>query len=205
MKHKTEQEEFWKGNFGNDYIKRNYDDKLLASNVSFFSKILSHTCRVNSIIEFGANIGLNLIAIHKLLPRANFSAVEINGSACKQLSKNSWISVSNQSVLEYKSKKKYDFVLTKGFLIHINPSELQNVYKTLYNTSSKYICAIEYYNPSPVGIDYRGFSNKLFKRDFAGEMLKKYPKLKLVDYGYVYHLDPKFPQDDLNWFLLEKE
>jgi len=44
----------------------------------------------------------------------------------------------------------------------------------------------------------------LFKRDFAGEMLDRYPALKLLDYGFVYRRDPLFPQDDMTWFLLEK-
>ena len=26
----------------------------------------------------------------------------------------------------------------------------------------------------------------------------------LVDYGFVYHRDNCFPQDDINWFLFEK-
>jgi spore coat polysaccharide biosynthesis protein SpsF len=26
----------------------------------------------------------------------------------------------------------------------------------------------------------------------------------LVDYGFAYHRDPNFPQDDITWFLLEK-
>jgi pseudaminic acid biosynthesis-associated methylase len=205
MKYKTEQEEFWSGSFGNDYIKRNFDEKLIAGNVNIFSQILSYTYEVESVLEFGANIGLNLVAMKQLLPQASFSAVEINKHACKQLSKHSWVNVLNKSILEYKAKIKHNFVLTKGFLIHINPEELQNVYKTLYNSSSKYICLVEYYNPAPVEINYRGFSNKLFKRDFAGELMKKYPSLKLVKYGFVYHLDPNFPMDDLNWFLLEKK
>jgi spore coat polysaccharide biosynthesis protein SpsF len=50
---------------------------------------------------------------------------------------------------------------------------------------------------------YRGFKNKLFKRDFAGEFLNNYKKTKLIDYGFVYHKD-KYPQDDLNWFLIKK-
>ena len=51
---------------------------------------------------------------------------------------------------------------------------------------------------------YRGHEGKLFKRDFAGELLDKYPDLKLIDYGFVYHRDTNFPQDDCTWFLLEK-
>jgi hypothetical protein len=45
----------------------------------------------------------------------------------------------------------------------------------------------------------------LYKRDFAGEMLDRYPDLQLVDYGFSYHRDQNFPQDDANWFLLEKK
>jgi spore coat polysaccharide biosynthesis protein SpsF len=62
----------------------------------------------------------------------------------------------------------------------------------------------EYYNPSPVAIPYRGHSDRLFKRDFAGEMLEMFADLKLVDYGFAYHRDPAFPQDDITWFLMEK-
>ena len=89
-------------------------------------------------------------------------------------------------------------------MIHINPDELKKVYDLLYKTSKKYICIVEYYNPKPVALDYRGHKDRLFKRDFAGEMLSEYKDLKLVDYGFSYHLDNNFPQDDLNWFLLEK-
>jgi hypothetical protein len=35
-------------------------------------------------------------------------------------------------------------------------------------------------------------------------LLDLYRELKLVNYGFVYHRDPSFPQDDFTWFLLEK-
>jgi spore coat polysaccharide biosynthesis protein SpsF len=63
---------------------------------------------------------------------------------------------------------------------------------------------VEYYNSSPVSIEYRGEIDRLFKRDFAGEMLEIYPDLKLIDYGFTYHRD-FFPDDDTTWFLLEKK
>jgi spore coat polysaccharide biosynthesis protein SpsF len=55
-----------------------------------------------------------------------------------------------------------------------------------------------------VEVLYRGHTSKLFKRDFAGEMLDTYPDLSMVDYGFVYSRDNNFPQDDVTWFLLEK-
>ena len=62
----------------------------------------------------------------------------------------------------------------------------------------------EYYNPTPVTIEYRGHKNKLFKRDFAGELLKQYPDLNLINYGFKYKNDNDYPLDDITWFLLRK-
>ena len=74
----------------------------------------------------------------------------------------------------------------------------------MYNASSKYILLCEYYNRTPTKIDYRGFKDKLFKRDFCGELMDQYVDLHLVDYGFAYYRDKNFPQDDISWFLLEK-
>lgn len=64
---------------------------------------------------------------------------------------------------------------------------------------------IEYYNPIPVEISYRGNSDKLYKRDFAGEMMDMFNDLRLLDYGFVYHRDSIHRnENDLNWFLMEK-
>ena len=207
MKFKTEQEEFWSGDFGNDYVERNQGDKLLAINISIFSKVLDKTTNVKSIIEFGSNIGMNLKAIKTLLPSIEkIGAIEINKKAVDVLKEQlPQTEVYNASLLEYEVEKKWDFVLIKGVLIHINPDELKNVYKKIYESSNKYICIAEYYNPTPVTINYRGFENRLFKRDFAGEMLDTYEDLELVDYGFSYHRDNNFKGDDITWFLLKKK
>lgn len=204
MTFKTEQEIFWAGEFGNDYIKRNQGQQLLASNLALFTRILSSTEGVGSLIEFGANIGMNIHAFKQLLPDTELAAIEINEEAVKQLRKIENLTVIHDSLLEFTPEHEYEMSFIKGVLIHINPEALFKVYEALYHTSSRYICIIEYYNPSPVEVSYRGHKGKLFKRDFAGEMLDKYPELSLVDYGFSYHRDKLFPQDDLNWFLLEK-
>lgn len=205
MNYKTEQEKFWAGEFGTNYIVRNNDPQIVAGNINLFSKILDRANKINSIVEFGANIGLNLIALKQLIPFGKFSAIEINKSACIELEKMPWINTFNESILSFESEEKYDLVFSKGVLIHINPDELESVYNKLYNMSKKYILIVEYYNPTPVEINYRGHKGKLFKRDFAGELIKLYPNLELIDYGFSYHLDPNFPQDDLTWFLIEKK
>jgi pseudaminic acid biosynthesis-associated methylase len=205
MKHSgTEQEEFWKGEFGDAYIQRNVDPKILAANIMMFSRILRCTNKVYSVMEFGANIGLNMRAIRTLLPHVGLAAVELNKKAYDELRKIEGIKAYNQSILDFKSAEKSDFVLVKGVLIHINPEMLPIVYDLLYNTSRKYLCIAEYYNPTPVTIDYHGHKNVLFKRDFAGEMLDRFADLKLVNYGFTYHRDNYNKFGDVNWFLLEK-
>jgi spore coat polysaccharide biosynthesis protein SpsF len=204
-KFKTEQEAFWAGEFGAEYIARNQGDKLLASNLNFFSKSLRSAHGIKSCIEFGANIGMNLKALTLLYPHLTAHAIEINEQAVDQLKEVvSPPCIHHGSILEFTPQETWDLVLIKGVLIHINPDELPKVYNKLFRASSRYVMVAEYYNPSPVAINYRGHSNRLFKRDFAGEIMDCYPSLDLVDYGFVYRRDPSFPQDDVTWFLMEK-
>ncbi len=202
---KTPQEEFWAGEFGTEYIDRNNDIQSSASNLNFFSKALTRAGRISSCLEFGANIGLNLKALQSLYPYIQLKAIEINPVAAIRLA----VLIGKEnvfegSILEYPVTEKVDLTLIRGVLIHINPEMLTSVYEKLYQASSRFILIGEYYNPSPVSINYRGHADRLFKRDFAGEILEKYPDLRLVDYGFVYHRDPAFPIDDVTWFLMEK-
>jgi spore coat polysaccharide biosynthesis protein SpsF len=205
MSYKTEQENFWAGQFGSDYIQRNQGEQLLAANLNFFSKVLDKVEKIDSVTEFGANIGMNLRALKLLYPNQIQYAVEINKDAAKEL--RNFLGedkVFNGSILDFSPKTKTTLSLIKGVLIHINPDVLADVYNRLYETSKKYILICEYYNPSPVEVSYRGHSEKLFKRDFAGEFMDKFTDVTLVDYGFVYKRDPTFPQDDITWFLMKK-
>ena len=198
----SEQEVFWENEFGNEYIDRNIDDSLLKSNIVLFSKVLKYTSPINSVIEFGCNVGLNLDAITFLKPRIELTGVEINKKACEVL-KNKGLNFYNESFLSQTDFGSYDLTFTKGVLIHINPDKLKLAYEKLFAHSKKYILIVEYYNPTPVSLEYRGQKDKLFKRDFAGEILDIYPEVKLLNYGFTYHRD-NFPLDDSTWFLFEK-
>lgn len=198
----TEQEKFWKGEFGDSYTLRNQGDSIVQSNKAMFSKIFKQP--VDSLIEMGANIGLNLQALQLLFPDINLAAVEINPIAADKLREQGF-EVCQTSILDFEHTKLYEVALSKGVLIHINPKLLPKVYEKLYHASSRYICLAEYYSPHPVEINYRGHESRLFKRDFAGEMLDQFEDLTLVDYGFVYHRDGVNPQDDLTWFLMEKQ
>ena len=190
----TEQEAFWKGEFGDKYTDRNKGERLVSANLAFFSNVLSRTQGIQGVLELGANIGLNLIALKKLLPKSNLSAVEINEKAAAKLKEAlPEVDLHLTSIIEFQPKGTWDLVFTKGVLIHISPEKLSEVYKLLYRSYSQYILICEYYSPKPTDVIYRGHTGKLFKRDFAGEMLDLFKDLSLIDYGFVYHRDPNFP------------
>lgn len=204
MTYKTDQENFWAGNFGDDYIDRNKSKELFAANLNFFTKALRSADKVNSVVEFGANIGMNLRALKMLYPDQQQSGVEINQTAADQLIE--FVGDDNVfvgSILDYAPETPVELALIKTVLIHINPEMLPAVYDKLYEASSRYVLVCEYYNPSPMTVNYRGHNERLFKRDFCGEMLDRFSDLRLVDYGFAYKRDV-FSQDDITWFLMEK-
>ena len=202
---KTAQENFWAGDFGTSYIDRNKSEKILAASIALFSTALRRTQGIRHCIEFGANIGINLRALKLLYPGLRPYAIEINATAVATLE--GVVPRENIhfiSILDFAPKRNYDLVIVKTVLIHINPDCLSDVYEKLYRSCGRYLMICEYYNPTPTMVEYRGYKDRLFKRDFAGDMLDKYRDLSLLDYGFVYHREPNFPQDDVNWFLLEK-
>jgi pseudaminic acid biosynthesis-associated methylase len=205
MSYKTPQETFWAGEFGTNYIDRNRSDQLLASNRMFFEKALSKAGSIASCLEFGANVGMNLKALRLLRPDIVATGVEINPDAAAELR----AVVGDANVVEGSlfdwDGEPAELSFTKGVLIHINPDMLSAAYDQLYRASSRFILVAEYYNPSPVTIPYRGHDDRLFKRDFAGDLLDKFSDLSLTDYGFAYRRDPEFPQDDISWFLLQKK
>jgi pseudaminic acid biosynthesis-associated methylase len=204
MNYHTEQEKFWATDFGNDYPNRNEGEKLISSNLALFSKIFKSCVSVNSVAELGCNIGLNLIALNRININMKLRGYEINEKAATAAREKNIAEIINTTIIEtLEVNQKFDLTFTKGVLIHINPDKLHAVYRNLYDLSNRYIMICEYYNPVPVSIDYRGNKDRLFKRDFAGELIKEFD-LKLVDYGFNYYQDTYLTNDDSTWFLLEK-
>jgi spore coat polysaccharide biosynthesis protein SpsF len=208
--YRTDQESFWAGQFGDQYISRNRATALQASNLAFFSRALRRAAKIDSCLEVGANIGMNLSALVSLYPGQRQYAVEINHQAANELRKllpSSCVfesSILDLDLADSIGKSSCDLVFTKGVLIHINPQFLRGVYENLFAVARRYVLLCEYYNPTPAAVEYRGHAERLYKRDFAGEMMTLFPSLELVDYGFVYHRDRAFPQDDITWFLMEK-
>lgn len=198
------QEEFWSGKFGDDYLERNRGEA--SHRIQLLSRIMRRTENIHTICELGANMGLNLMALHAILPEAKLTGVEINQKAAMELSQLPYVDAHHSSIYdaEFLGQEQYDFIFTSGVLIHQSPDLLFNAYDILYRASRRYIMVSEYYNPTPVEVEYRGNTSVLFKRDFAGDLLDKYPDLELIDYGFAYHRDSHFKADDVTWFLMKK-
>lgn len=205
MNQRTEQEAFWEGEFGTEYSRRNRGEALHASNLHFFSVALRSARGLRSCVEFGANIGMNLRALRALYPSQEQHAVEINANAARELAEASPdVGIFNGAIEEFPADRTWDLVLIKGVLIHVRPESLPGVYDMLHRCTRRYLLVAEYYNPTPVAIPYRGHEDRLFKRDFCGELLDRFSDLSLLDYGFAYRRDPNFPQDDITWFLIER-
>ena len=101
MSYKTDQEEFWAGAFGDEYSDRNVGRGWIAANAALFSKVLARTNGVSSVIELGANIGLNLRPIELLLPEAKLAGVEINNVAAETLRGWARAEAFEQSILDF--------------------------------------------------------------------------------------------------------
>jgi len=195
------QEALWRGDFGKAYTIRQ-SHSLLATRV-FFRRALKEAELSNpQILEFGAGVGHNLLALKRMYEGAWLTGVEINESAFAELQVVANEAVLN-SILDWQGfVPKWDLVFTKGLLIHLHPDDLEKAYNAIYKCSNKYILLCEYFNPTPVSIEYRGESEALWKRDFAGDMLDLFP-MKVLDYGFWWSRD-KYPQDDIHYVLMEK-
>ncbi|HEX6992356.1 MAG TPA: pseudaminic acid biosynthesis-associated methylase [Gemmatimonadales bacterium] len=201
------QEAFWAGAEGNAYHERSPGN--VEANIALFARALRAAVKpIGSVLELGAGMGANMIALRRLLPTAALEALEINGAAQKrlqQLAKRQIVTrVIPHSLFEMHLNDERDLVLTKGFLIHMRPEILPAVYKQLARASRRYVLMAEYYAPTMTGIPYRGKDGLLWKGDYCTGFQLAHPEFELLDYGFVYHRDPKWPQDDLTWWLLEK-
>ncbi|MEE2526203.1 pseudaminic acid biosynthesis-associated methylase [Hyphobacterium sp. HN65] len=206
MSYKTEQEAFWAGQFGDEYRERcSLEPELVAARTTCMAHMLRKAAPVGSAFEIGCNIGLNLMALNRVSPAIEIEAIEINAESARLANELGVAKVENASVLEYLPQRTYDLTMICGVLIHLNPEVLPQVYDVLFSASNRHILLFEYYNPTPVEVNYRGHEGRLFKRDWAGEMLDRFNgKLELKDYGFFYHRDPIARSDDGTWFLLEK-
>ena len=148
-KFQSEQEVFWAGSFGDEYTIRNDTKELLLARKTLLNRALKSSGKLESVIEFGANVGLNLIAVKDLIPGVAATAVEINSSAISKLKMIDDVKVIHGSILESNKIEMYDLAMVIGVLIHIAPKYLSLAYENIYKATRRYILIGEYYSRQP--------------------------------------------------------
>jgi pseudaminic acid biosynthesis-associated methylase len=208
MTSSTPQLEFWRGDFGNAYIDRNdASPEQMRARVALWSEILGHTLVAppKSILEVGANLGINLRAL-RVLTGATLLALEPNDKARDILVSDGIVAQDNlrggmASAIDFPTSS-VDLAFTSGVLIHIHPDNLPASLAEINRVSSRWIACIEYFSDKPEMIPYRGHDDRLFKRDFGGMWLDRFPDLRVVAYGFAWKRVTGL--DNLTWWLFEK-
>ena len=202
----NDQQNFWKNEYALDYIEKNKNFNQ-SLGVEAWEKMLLKAEGVTSILECGCNIGRNLGFLNKSKPDAAKSIIEI--------SKPAFEFVTNQYELANKFngpitesnfvEGAFDLVFTIGVLIHIHPDDLLSNMKKMFSYSGRYILIGEYFNRTPVMIEYQGKQDRLFKSDF-GKLFMENFDVKLVENGFLWgHIYDSAGFDDITWWLFEKK
>ena len=206
---KTRQLDFWREDFGDAYVERSrLSPQQVMARGEHLGKIFASAGieRNVSVLEVGANIGLNLKGLRKCGWCGSFYAVEPNKKACDILAGDGEISLSQAFHSDgfdlHLEDNSIDLAFTCGVLIHVHPEDLPRFCSEIYRVSKRYIGCIEYFSPEPVEKNYRGRQGLLFKRDFGGFYLDHWSDLKLCNYGFFWKRTTPF--DDVNWWLFEK-
>lgn len=202
----NEQEDFWANDIAQEYMQANSSFNVPLG-IEAWKKMTSSIdlSSLSSLLECGCNIGRNLNSLKNLIPKAHAAVIEINKEALEVAVKNYEIAeVFHGSIKDAKLSRQFNLVFTCGVLIHINPLDLLDTMQNIYNLSDRYILIAEYFNRTPVSIEYRGQSEKLFKRDFGKEFMENFD-VRLVDYGFLWgHIYDDAGFDDVTYWLFEK-
>jgi pseudaminic acid biosynthesis-associated methylase len=203
----TKQIEAWRSEFGDAYTDRNLaSPQQLRARVALWAEILGRVSPPpRSILEVGANRGMNLRALRSLSD-ARFFALEPNDKARAILVSDGVVAASDvragaASAIDF-GDGIADLAFTCGVLIHVHPDELAASIAEIHRCSRRWIACIEYFADQPEQIQYRGHSDLLFKRDFGGFWLDSYPDLRVAGYGFAWRRATGL--DNLNWWLFEK-
>ncbi len=204
----SRQSEMWRGSFGDDYAARNRaTPDAVRSRVRAFAAILQHLGGPppTTILECGANVGINLRALAQLVG-AELFAVEPNERARTTAVASGAVPADHAcdatlAALPF-DDASIDLVFTSGVLIHVPPDELDDAYREMHRVARRYLLTIEYFAQTPQTVTYRGERDLLFKRDFGLRWLELFPDLEPIAQGFFWK--PATGLDDLTWWLFRR-
>jgi pseudaminic acid biosynthesis-associated methylase len=211
LSYQNDQQKFWVGDFGDEYVERSKDLNTIneiykkQTGMTFsemYESFFENLDRNIKIIELACNVGLKL-KILKELGFKNLYGVEINKKAYEIAKKeNPDITFYNSSIEDFDSNgEKFDVVCVSGILIHIDPKNLPGIINKITSLSKKYIFGSENYSENPTEIVYRGHVDKLWKQNFANLFRELNPNLKTVKEQIIPYKNE--PLEDIT-YLFEK-
>jgi pseudaminic acid biosynthesis-associated methylase len=206
----TAQLKQWTSKFGDEYTERcRSNDEGIVTKGRCLEGILTR-CGIGkdgSVLEVGANVGMNLKALRRVGWRGDFYAVEPNTKAYGILVGDEEIALKQGFQADGFTlplgDRSVDLVFTCGVLIHVHPDHLVRFCSEMCRVSRTHILCMEYFSPEPEEKAYRGRSGLLFKRDFGAFYMDNWPHLRLVDYGFLWKRVSSF--DDVNWWVFKRE
>ena len=202
----TPQEDFWKNSITESYAEDNssFDQRL---GVLAWMRILKsiNLKDIRSYLDCGSNIGRNIDFLKKVLPHASANIVELAPLPFSNCLDRFDIEDSFLGpLIDAYFSRTFDLVFSTMVLIHVNPDDLLSSMTRMYELSSRYILIGEYFNRTPVMINYRGEDDRLFKRDF-GKLFVENFNCKVLDYGFLWgHEFDTAGFGDVTYWLFEK-
>lgn len=196
----TPQVELWKSDFGNDYTRRNARADLVAR-IELWKLILPRHCE--SVLEVGANVGINLQAIGAR-SICELYACEPNELAREELSNilpETHMRPDTADSISYPNNIA-DLVFTSGVLIHIPTDQLLPSMKEMHRCARRFIICGEYFAPQEEMITYRGKENALWRRDYGSLWLDNFPDLRCT--GTIFAWKRTTGLDNLTFWMFEK-
>lgn len=86
-------------------------------------------------------------------------------------------------------------------LIHIKLDDLPRALAEINRVSARYVLCAEYFAEEETVIEYRGYTDLLWKRNFKQHYLTAFPNLKVIKEGYW---DAASGFDRTHWWLFER-
>ncbi len=191
MNRVTEQMQEWAGEFGKQYTDRNarsleemelsYQNHYGITRMEMNSRFIGDLDLDMRVLEVGANIGNQLLCLQKVGFK-NLYGIELQSYAVElSKSRTSGIGIIQGSAFDIPFKDGFfGLVFTSGLLIHINPSDINEVLDEIYRCTKQYIWCFEYYSDVYTKIEYRGHTDLLWKSNFSKLFLDRFSSLRLV-------------------------
>lgn len=200
MTERTQQADVWNGEFGRKYIERHPETaagfdafrrevQYGETQTELFERTIGHLDRSSRILEVGTNIGLQLRILREM-GFENLYGIDVHEYAVRRCRREApELNVVEGDALDIPFKDDFfDLVFTNETLVTIPPEHVERAMDEIVRCSRRCIWGLEHYDDEYTEIEYRGRDEMLWKTDFPGMYLDRYP-VTLREREYLEFLD----------------